>query len=533
MEVHGVGPVPGGLFPASGGITPEPGASLLGDHVRAKLEALKGMAIDLIGDVLSDAHLGEVVEKLGLPAEPTRLLAARALVAEQGRLDPGLLKEVERGLSKLERPAPADAAAIAFLVVRRLPVTPETAQMVLGRHDAPQTSGERLKLLVEKVSLQWGPEDESGLAAPEPEPSRVPRLAEGLERLFAGMPPERRAALTQAVTQLLSAFAPAEPQGEAPAPHAQPPAQALPLAPGAEPQPASPQQPPLHEAIVQAYRALPAPLKPAFEAALDELLSTFAPDADAAEAPVSARPEAPSAAAPSHAAPAHPSPKAEALAQLQALALPEGGRAEVEGALKRLVAALVPPEADLARLSDEAAPEEAPAQPLVSPERLASVLERVVDRHPADLDARAMRDEIRFGQLRTAGNEGLALTIPLWWSGGSGEIRVHERQGGGESGSGGQSEATRVVIALDTPHLSGVRIDLLLHQRQVNCQVALQDPAAAAFLEPRLQELRDAIEGIGIKVGMLGLRKEAPRRKAPVPAPASQAAPSPGVDFYG
>lgn len=526
MEVHGVGPVPGGLFPApGGGILPEPGASLLGEHVRARLEALKGMAIDLIGDVLSDTHLAEAVEELDLPPEPTRLLAARALVAEQGRLDPALLKEVERGLARLEAGGglgrQADAAAVAFLVVRRLPVTPETVQMVLGRQDAPQASGERLKLLVEKVSLQWGPEDESHLPAPEAQASRVPRLADGLERLFAALPPERRPALSEAVTQLLAAFAP---PADAPEPAQGPALHAAPVQ-GAPPQ-GTPPQLPLHEAIRQIYRALPAAQQPAFEAALDALVTAFAPEAGAPF-------EAPRDEAPPQPPPPQNAPKPEALARLQALALPEGGRTEVEAALRRLVAAMVPPEADLARMDEQMPPGEVAKQAAVPRERLAEVLERVVDRHPTDADARALRDEIRFGQMRTAGNEGLVLTIPLWWSRGSGEIRVHERQGEGDPASSGPTGATRVVIALDTPHLRGVRIDLLLHQRQVNCQVSLQDPMAAAFVEPRLRELRDAIEGIGIRVGTLGLRKEAPRRKASGAGDAPAAEPAPGVDFYG
>ncbi|HEY9899737.1 MAG TPA: flagellar hook-length control protein FliK [Pantanalinema sp.] len=523
----------------------------MGEHVRSRIEALKGMAIDLIADVLSDGHLAQEVEKLGLPPEPTRLLAARALVAEQGRLDPMLLKEVERGLSRLERPEPRDAAAIAFLVVRRLPVTPETALMVLGRHDAPQTSGERLKLMVEQVSLQWGPEDESRLPSREAQTSRVPHLAEGLERLFATIAPERREALAEAVTRLLAAFAsPADeaPEGEAHDPSAKAPSVSIPSAPAQPSAPASLSparpsaqppaslspaphpgtieadgaQPSLHEAIVRAYRALPAARQPAFEAALDALLSDFLAEAGA---PIEVRHDEPPAPAPL-------APKAEALARLQGLALPEGGRTEVEAALRRLVAALVPPEADLARMAEQA-PEEASKEAAVPRERLAEVLERVVDRHPVDADARALRDEIRFGQLRAAGDEGLAFTIPLWWSRGSGEIRVHERQGEGDSTASGPSGATRVVIALDTPHLHGIRIDLLLNQRQVNCQVSLQDPAAAAFLEARLPELRDAIEGVGVRVGTMGLRKEAQRRKAPGTAPASGVAGASGVDFYG
>ncbi|MNX86217.1 Flagellar hook-length control protein FliK [compost metagenome] len=356
----------------------------------------------------------------------------------------------------------------------------------------------------------------------DPQPSRVPRLADGLERLFAALPPERRPALAEGLSRLLATFAP-----EAEAAPEPPPASAQPapvVSQAAPPEGATRPRLALHEVILQAYRALAPAQQPAFEEALDTLLREFAAEAGAFD-------EATAEEAPPQ--PAPPSPKAEALARLQALALPEGGRHQVEAALRRLVTAMTPPEADLAQALQAPTPEEEAKQAAMPRERLAEVLERVVDRHPADADARALRDEVRFGQLRMAGNEGLVFTIPLWWSRGSGEIRVHERQGEGEHAAGGPSGSTRVVIALDTPHLRGVRIDLLLRERQVNCQVALEDPAAAAFLEPRLPELRDAIEGIGIRVGSLNLRKGASPRKAP--GTRETAAPSrlPGVDFYG
>ncbi|MEB3188644.1 MAG: flagellar hook-length control protein FliK [bacterium] len=66
--------------------------------------------------------------------------------------------------------------------------------------------------------------------------------------------------------------------------------------------------------------------------------------------------------------------------------------------------------------------------------------------------------------------------------------------------------ATRVRMSLETPHLSRLGIDLHFVAGQVTLQIDLIAPELARWLEPRLQELRTALEARGLTVIGPGIR---------------------------
>ncbi|MNR86812.1 Flagellar hook-length control protein FliK [compost metagenome] len=266
-----------------------------------------------------------------------------------------------------------------------------------------------------------------------------------------------------------------------------------------------------------------------------------------------------------------PEPVTPAAQALVELALPDGDPAETAEHLAKLAKAFTPPEARLARMiaaeppsvrpaaespvdplqarSTEAVKEptasvprqdSAPsadagrpaaslpprgmAEPLVKiQEALTAVLERAVRSGEGGEPIREALSEVRFGQLvnasssdplQAAGERSVAM--PLWWSGGSGEIRVKYQPRDGKKRSGGDAEDTRVVVTLDTTHLQRVKIDLLLGRKQLNCQVAVEDQAVAEVLRQRLPELQEALETTGLRVNALGVKHVSPQ--APVTA---------------
>lgn len=77
---------------------------------------------------------------------------------------------------------------------------------------------------------------------------------------------------------------------------------------------------------------------------------------------------------------------------------------------------------------------------------------------------------------------------------------------------------TRVRMSLETPHLSRVGIDLQFVAGHVTLQIDLLAPDLARWLEPRLQELRSALEARGLTVIGPGVRV---RRQSPGPADTS------------
>jgi len=265
-----------------------------------------------------------------------------------------------------------------------------------------------------------------------------------------------------------------------------------------------------------------------------------------------------------------PDPATPAAQALADLALPDGDSAETAEHLAKLAKAFTPPEARLARMMAElpsarpaaespvdpsqARPAEtakeptaslprqdsAPsadagrpaanlsprgmAEPLVKiQEALTAVLERAVRSGEGGEPIREALSEVRFGQLvnasssdpmQAAGERSVAM--PLWWSGGSGEIRVKYQPRDGKKRSGGDAEDTRVVVTLDTTHLQRVKIDLLLGRKQLNCQVAVEDQSVAEVLRQRLPELQEALETTGLRVNALGVKHVSPQ--APVTA---------------
>lgn len=350
MDVRGVGQGPSSFQPVAQDPAP----------ARTKPEA-RAIPLELLGDPRLSAEL----ESLGLPPEPGRMMAARALISAMGTLDPKSLSALEKALSTLESPTPAQAKAAAFLLSEGIPVTPQGINWLTGRQG--ENAGTRL------LSLQ----------------------------------------------QQLSGETHDDPQ------------------------------------------------------------------------------------------------RAEVLNLLKSLTLPEGKGHEVAAALKKLVAALKLPEADLAHQARQ----ETAVSTEKDPERLISTLQRMISDSPA---ARAAHDEVRATQLQNRQE----AVLPVWWADGSGEIRVQERPEGGKKRQGDASEGARAVLALETPHLAAVRVDLLLSQGQVNCHVAVQDREVAEFLTSRLDELRSALEAIGVRANSLEVKAGAKNTQ-----PSAEQAK--GVDYYG
>ena len=260
-----------------------------------------------------------------------------------------------------------------------------------------------------------------------------------------------------------------------------------------------------------------------------------------------------------------PDPATAAAQALAALELPDGEASETAEHLAKLARAFTPPEAQIARvLGREAAPSRAdePAAAAVSPgdepesagrevaarsgvpaeparpspgpvlrgaaeplmkiqEALTSVLERAVRTGEGGEPIREALAEVRFGQLvnvaasdpQQASAE-RALAMPLWWNGGSGEIRVQYKARDGKKRSGGEASETRVVVTLDTAHLQRVKVDLLLGRKQLNCQVSVEDPAIAEVLREHLPELEEALSSTGLRVNALGVKHVSPKASA-------------------
>jgi hypothetical protein len=258
-----------------------------------------------------------------------------------------------------------------------------------------------------------------------------------------------------------------------------------------------------------------------------------------------------------------PPAAAQALAELT---LPEGDAAETAAHLAKLARAFTAPEARIARelaredeatrlsavaakdvpppeAKDAARPERsephptaravpeaarpglegrAIAEPLLKiREALSAVLERTMRVGEGGEPLREALSEVRFGQLVNAStSEGpqaaaeRTVAMPLWWNGGSGEIRVQYRSKDGKKRSSGGSEETRVVVTLDTTHLQRVRIDLLLGRKQLNCQVVVEEAAVADLLRQQLPELQAALESTGLRVNALGVRHAAAKATA-------------------
>lgn len=261
-------------------------------------------------------------------------------------------------------------------------------------------------------------------------------------------------------------------------------------------------------------------------------------------------------------------PPAQAILGLE---VPDGDAAETSEHLIKLVRAFTAPEARIARVLEEVSPEriakpqaaehrppearaalpqpsqgerpearpaqppeplrsEMASRPLPEPllkiqEALTTVLERAVRSAEGTEPIREALAEVRFGQLVNVAssdpqhaNAERSLALPLWWSGGSGEIRVRYQARDGKKRSGGEAAETRVVVTLDTRHLQRVRVDLLLGQKQLNCQVAVEDEAIVKTLRERLHELKEALESAGIRVNALGVKQTAPKEVVVEPA---------------
>jgi hypothetical protein len=181
----------------------------------------------------------------------------------------------------------------------------------------------------------------------------------------------------------------------------------------------------------------------------------------------------------------------------------------------------VPPQAEAARPAAAGTPRPL-AEPLVKiQEALTAVLERAVRSGDGGEPIREALAEVRFGQVMNAAaidpqhpTADRSVAMPLWWNGGSGEIRVQYQAKEGKGRKGGNPEETRVVVTLDTTHLQRVRVDLLLGRKQLNCQVAVEDPAIAEALRQHLPELQEALETTGLHVNALGVKHVLPKPPA-------------------
>lgn len=172
-------------------------------------------------------------------------------------------------------------------------------------------------------------------------------------------------------------------------------------------------------------------------------------------------------------------------------------------------------------------PMRAISEPIVKiQEALTAVLERAVRGGEGGEPIREALSEVRFGQLVNASssdplhaNSRSELAMPLWWNGGSGEIRVKYHARDGKGRKDGEPEETRVVVTLDTTHLQRVKVDLLLGQKQLNCQVSVEELAVAELLRKRLPELQQALEATGLRVNALGIKQISPQAQvAPIDA---------------
>ena len=156
------------------------------------------------------------------------------------------------------------------------------------------------------------------------------------------------------------------------------------------------------------------------------------------------------------------------------------------------------PDETVARWLESALPVEA---------RLAASEEKPFEASPGD-ESRTGSAEERSARL-AAGLRGLAeppeLDVP--WSsedGCAGWVRIQEEPP--EQATKPGEAVTHVRMSLETPNLSRLGIDLHFVAGQVTLQIDLHDPEHARWLEPRLQELRTALEARGMKVAGVGTR---------------------------
>ncbi|HEY9856690.1 MAG TPA: flagellar hook-length control protein FliK [Stenomitos sp.] len=549
MDVSGVGQSPAGFSAVPETVLDPQRSSQTGPE---KLGQVRQAPLDL----LSDARLGRELLSLGLRPDPAKILAARALFLQQGSLDLTMLLDVDRSLQGMSSPGSAEADAAAFLVARQLPATTETVSWVLGRQNATEPSGMRMPNIIQRFEAAMAARSETPAL-----PSKGDAPALNLPRPETGAPPQEStpsgtssapaAAPAKALTaSMMPAPTPASPTpSQSPTPPVTPVPTPVPAAAAALQEDVAPQTPetpspdgqtpvatkvpesaaapakaptastPATPAPANAAAPQPAAAAQALAKAVVSESASAAIATDASQLPdlkaATVSPEATAPQAPKSAE----APLRDLFAKLQALALPEGKPKEVEAALRKLIQALRPQEADLAH-----------GEVAEAKERLTSLAAKAIARSPHDATVREVHDEIRFQQVNSVRHEGQTpheFIIPVWWKGGSGEIRVQERPKGAARRSEEASAPVRVVMALDTPHLGAIRIDLLLAQRQVNCLVAVQDQGAADFLSERLTELRSAIEETGIRVNALGMKPFTADAEAFGPGDAK------GVDFYG
>lgn len=548
MDVSGVGLSPAGFSAATPEAALDPQRSGQAGAVRENLGQAKQAPLDL----LSDERLGRELLSLGLRPDPGKLLAARALVLQQGCIDPALLLDVERSLQAVDTAGLPEAEAAAFLLARRLPANQETMSWVRERLHATDSAGSRMIAIIERFAAAMAArtEQQGTPAKGEAPPGAMSRPgpeAQAKETAPSGTGAASGAATTKASSSATPTMTPtpASSPSSAPTPASTSAAPSAPTpAPAASASPQGEASNVGKEAATPAAKTAPAeaPKPPAPGGATTAPANSAAPQAQPASAPQAmsaavaaevadatsptASPESPGlkaeggSLAPEAKATAKPEQPVERqlLAKLQALALPEGKAKDVEAALRRLVQAMRPQEADLAR-----------GEVVEAKERLSSLAAKTIAKAPHEASARALHDEVRFQQVNSARHEGQTpheFVIPVWWKDGSGQIRVQERPKGAARRPGEDSAPIRVAISLATPHLGAIRIDLLLAQRQVNCLVAVQDQVAADFLSPRLTELRSAIEEAGIHVNVMGMKPFSTDEGQPGPGDAK------GVDYY-
>lgn len=145
MDVPHVGAGSAGYQPIAPEAAQAPGRS------PASTPATRPTGPTIPPELLSDDRLKGELARLGLPPTPAHMTAARALVLQGQALDAKTLGDLEHTLAGLPLHDLAAAKAVAYLLSQKLPVTPQTMSLAMGRHDAADPLGTRLAGLLDQV----------------------------------------------------------------------------------------------------------------------------------------------------------------------------------------------------------------------------------------------------------------------------------------------------------------------------------------------------------------------------------------------
>lgn len=155
-----------------------------GGQIRLQVQALQGK-----GSLLADPHIGDLLEKMGLPTDKVSLAAARSLLGQSESVQPGQVRDLAKLFATLK--TSEERAAASFLIARGLPASPAAIALVAGRPGDPATAGKRVADRLEALK-KVAPDLLSALANLDlGDPTDSADLAEALQRLAKGLnPPE-------------------------------------------------------------------------------------------------------------------------------------------------------------------------------------------------------------------------------------------------------------------------------------------------------------------------------------------------------